>query len=117
MKQQNYIEELQKIIPLNLEQIETWLFEKREYVKSILETTECYKWKRWQSDKSTHIFPCVCSKREDDCVFIELYYELSKITKQEYSSNTEFIDTNILELLLITQNEPYKRIKFLIKTD
>ena len=81
-----------------------------------INSSNCRKWYKWLNNQEKP-FPCVCSIRENDCVFIELYYELSKITKQEYSSNTEFIETDILELVLITQNEPYKRIKFLIKTD
>lgn len=117
MSQINHIKELINIAPiLSVNHIQWWLMKHESEFHNSINSSSCRKWDKWLI-RNEKPFPCACSSRENDCVFIELYYELSKITKQEYSGNTEFIETSILELVLITQNEPYKRIKFLIKTD
>lgn len=109
-----YIQELQDIAPiLNMEHIIAWLGEHKNYYRFSISESSCRKWSKW-IENNEKPFPCVCSIREEDCVFIELYYELNKITKQEYSS-TEFITSDLIELVLITQNEPYKKMKFLIQ--
>ncbi len=115
MKFIRYTNELQVIAPiLNIGHIITWLGEHENYYKFLISESSCRKWSKW-IEYNEKPFPCVCPVREKDCVFIELYYELSKIIKQEYSSNVEFIKSDLIELVLVIQNEPYEKIKFLIQ--
>lgn len=114
MEYLSYIEELLNISnPLELNHIHWWLMKYEAEFNNSIDKSNCRKWDKWFK-RNEKPFPCVCSTRENDCVFIDLYYELNKITKQEYSSNTEFIEDNLLELVITTQNEPYKKIKLLI---
>lgn len=46
---------------------------------SCAEETECYKWSRWIKDQRTHLFPCVCQTRNDDCIFAEMYYRVWQV--------------------------------------
>ena len=59
--------------------IQDWL--KANYYKfsSSIKETECYKWSRWNKDQSTHMFPCVCQTRNDDCIFAEMYYRVWQV--------------------------------------
>lgn len=82
------IYELQKNQPLKVKQIKTWLVENENYVNFLISETNCRKWVEWLQEKSIHIYPCVCSKREQDCIFIETYYQLDRVIqlhqKEEY---------------------------------
>lgn len=73
---------------LNISEIKSWLTDNSEKVKLDISNSNCNKWENWLEDKSTHIYPCICSKREQDCIFIETYYQLDRVIqlhqKEEY---------------------------------
>ncbi len=73
---------------LNISEIKSWLTDNLEKVKLDISNSKCNKWENWLEDKSTHIYPCICSKREQDCMFIETYYQLDRVIqlhqKDEY---------------------------------
>lgn len=81
-------QELQKYQPLKAEKIKHWLVENENYFNFLINESSCNKWSKWLEDKSTHIYPCVCSKRQQDCIFIETYYQLDRVIqlhqKEEY---------------------------------
>lgn len=115
MKYQSYIEELQNpLTPLELHHIHCWLIKYESEFYNSIDESSCRKWNNCHH-RNEKPFPCVCPTREDSCVFVELYYELDKIAEQEYSNNTDFIESDLLELVIITQNEPYQKINFLIQ--
>lgn len=62
-----------------LESIQVWLKTNQSKIVSCAEETICYKWSRWIKDQSTHIFPCVCHTRNDDCIFAETYYRVWQV--------------------------------------
>lgn len=97
---------------VEMNHILSWLVENENYCKYLINESNCRKWIKWLNNEEKP-FPCVCPIKERDCVFIELFYELKKITKQK--SNPEFYTSDLIELVLITQNEPYEKIKFLIQ--
>lgn len=72
----------------NINEIKSWLIDNSEKVKLDISNSKCNKWENWLEDKSTHIYPCICSKREQDCIFIETYYQLDRVIqlhqKEEY---------------------------------
>lgn len=63
-----------------IETINKWLDTNRNLTNSLVHQTPCPKWRNWLKYKS-HIFPCLCKQRDEDCFFIELYDELNKISK------------------------------------
>ena len=63
---------------INLENIQNWLISNNNKLNDSISTTECYKWTKWQKDNSIHVFPCVCPTRNNECIFIETYYEVQK---------------------------------------
>ena len=73
---------------LNINEIKSWLTDNLEKVKLDISNSKCNKWENWLEDKSTHIYPCICSNREQDCIFIETYYQLDRVIqlhqKKEY---------------------------------
>ncbi|WP_396189020.1 hypothetical protein [Flavobacterium sp.] len=75
----------------NISEIKSWLNDNSEKIKLEISNSKCNKWENWLEDKSTHIYPCVCSKREQDCIFIETYYQLDRVIqlhqKEEYFKN------------------------------
>ena len=89
MQYLSYIEELksQAIDSINtLDQIKFWLDKYEGKFYEAIRKSECGKWSMWVDDKSTHIFPCACSTRVEDCIFIETYFELKSaidIIKQD----------------------------------
>ncbi|CCG52112.1 Protein of unknown function [Flavobacterium indicum GPTSA100-9 = DSM 17447] len=82
------IYELQKNQPLKVKQIKTWLVENENYVNFLISESNCRKWVEWLQEKSTHIYPCICSNREQNCILIETYYKLDRVIqlhqKEEY---------------------------------
>lgn len=67
---------------LSISEIKSWLTDNSEKVKLDISNSKCKKWENWLEDKSTHIYPCVCSNREQDCIFIETYYQLDRVIQQ-----------------------------------
>jgi len=72
----------------NISEIKSWLTDNSEKIKLDISNSKCNKWENWLEDKSKHIYPCICSKREQDCMFIETYYQLDRVIqlhqKEEY---------------------------------
>ena len=50
----------------------------KKHFKYIVVENECRKWFKWVTRNETP-FPCVCLLRNEDCIFAETYYELSKV--------------------------------------
>ena len=73
---------------LEIKQITTWLAEYENYFYFLISESNCGKWSKWLEDKTSHILPCCCPKREKDCIFIEIYYQLDRVIqlhqKEEY---------------------------------
>lgn len=81
------IEELiNKSSVLQMEHIAWWLIKHENYFKYSISESSCRKWSKWLN-KGEKPFPCVCPLREQDCVFIELYYELDKISQLHKEEN------------------------------
>jgi len=80
MKYQSYIEELQNTNSLlEISDILQWMNKYvYEFNDAILQS-DCGKWSKWLKDKTIHLYPCVCPIRNEDCIFIETYYKLSKV--------------------------------------
>jgi len=79
---QAYIEELKMLSKDNLRicRMNWWLLKYEDEFKKAIDLTNCKKWKRWFYD-GDHPYPCVCPKRENICVFIDLYRELDRLTQ------------------------------------
>lgn len=127
---------------LSISEIKSWLTDNSEKVKLDISNSKCNKWKNWLEDKSTHIYPCVCSKREQDCIFIETYYQLDRVIQlhqkeeyfnilvQEYKqirsdkiSLSEWFNKNKklaselafdIEISIMLELEPYKTSKIIL---
>ncbi len=73
---------------LSISEIKSWLTDNSEKIKLDISNSKCNKWENWLEDKSKHIYPCVCSNREQNCIFIEIYYQLDRVIqlyqKEEY---------------------------------
>ena len=73
---------------LNISEIKSWLTDNSEKIKLDISNSNCNKWENWLEDKTTHIYPCICSNREQNCIFIETYYQLDRVIqlhqKEEY---------------------------------
>lgn len=63
----------------DIKEINSWLVDNLIKVELDISNSKCKKWNKWLEDKSTHIYPCVCNSREQDCIFIETYYELENL--------------------------------------
>lgn len=70
-----------------IENIEGWLNVNKKTFQEYIEQTECRKWSKWLADNSVHVFPCVCSTRNKECIFIEGYFEVYKIYSLRSKSN------------------------------
>lgn len=109
---QNKIQELPSNQNLEIEQITTWLDEYENYFYFLINETNCRKWSRWLEDKASHVLPCCCPKREEDCIFIELYYELNKLI-QLNKKETYF--KNLVDELNQLKNDKTSVIDWVIK--
>ncbi|HRE78468.1 MAG TPA: hypothetical protein PLL09_11670 [Flavobacterium sp.] len=83
--------------------IKTWLIDNHNSFQYLLNEISCNKWKVWLEDKATHIYPCVCSKRDQNCIFIETYYKLEEIV--ELHSKEEYFNTLVESYKLIAQDK------------
>lgn len=82
MKHQSYIEELQNLTnPLEIQHIIWWLMKYEKEFYKALPITNCKKWYKWFY-KEEKPFPCCCPVKEQDCLFIELYYDLERMTQE-----------------------------------
>ncbi|RLZ12214.1 hypothetical protein [Faecalibacter macacae] len=85
---QNYIEELKQLSKGNLRicRMNWWLLKYEDEFKEAINQTSCKKWARWLY-KGEHPYPCVCPKRDNLCVFIDLYRELDRLTQIQHLEN------------------------------
>lgn len=88
---------------MNIQNIKLWLNENETNFKSSINQSKCKKWENWLEDKSTHIYPCVCSNREQDCIFIETYYKLDRIVK--FHQKEEYFNSLVLEYKQIADDK------------
>ena len=76
-----YIKELTNLeTELTINQIQVWLKKYKSECLRVISFSECRKWARFIST-GERPFPCVCETRVDECVFIELYFELNGTLK------------------------------------
>ncbi|QOG03489.1 hypothetical protein [Flavobacterium sp. MDT1-60] len=61
---------------LNIQQIQCWLIKFENEFHNAINDCDCRKWKKWLNNTEKP-FPCVCSVRMQDCIFIEAYYKLN----------------------------------------
>jgi hypothetical protein len=64
----------------NIEKLQQWLKMNRDAFIEVSRNNECRKWFRWVNSNETP-FPCVCTTRNEECIFAEVYYELSKVSE------------------------------------
>ncbi|RZK26085.1 MAG: hypothetical protein EOO43_03800 [Flavobacterium sp.] len=78
----NFYEEIEylrhKVIDTTI--IKSWLTKNESNFFEAIIKSHCKKWIKW-SYYDEKPFPCVCQVREEDCIFIELYYELQRVIK------------------------------------
>lgn len=82
MKINTYIEELQELARGNLKicRMNWWLLKyENEFITAINSST-CNKWKKWYYDGEIPS-TCLCPKKNNMCVFIDLYRELDRYTQ------------------------------------
>lgn len=65
---------------ISASQVMGWLEKHSIIFYDAVKTSPCGKWNRWGRTKEEP-FPCCCSVREEDCIFIEFYYELLKYSE------------------------------------
>jgi len=65
---------------IDIEHIKNWLIKYKNEFHNTINSNTCKKWSKWLNTNEKP-FPCVCSSREQDCIFIEAYYELEKIAE------------------------------------
>lgn len=74
---------------LNMTELGVWLIENREAFIEVSVSNPCRKWSKWVARNETP-FPCACPTRNEDCIFAEVYYELSKVSKiSNYEKGSE----------------------------
>ena len=83
----NQLSEFQINQPKGVKYIKNWLADNQNYFHFLINESCCRKWSKWVEDNSTHIYPCVCPIREQDCIFIETYYELEKVIELHKREN------------------------------
>jgi len=140
MRYETYLCELQNVSPtLNIEHIQDWLMKYDKEFHIAIANCECRKWSKWLNTNEEP-FPCVCSTRLQNCIFIEAYYKLNNALdlykKQEYftdlvvkyqsikNSKEEFkaftSDLDVLgfnlsfspKIVISLNSEPYEKIVF-----
>ncbi len=119
-----YIQELQNISkPLELPHIIWWLTKYEKIFQKTVIVSDCKKWYKWfyRDEKP---FPCVCPTRPEDCIFIELYYELQKLLalyKCEIESHqrklSKDFDLAILEKIEFLDLDSSGHIRIIIATN
>lgn len=77
--------------------ISSWLDTFKQEHQYAIETSNCKKWKNCiKSNESP--YPCVCTERETDCLFIEVYHSLQKTLDLRKDEDTyKYFLSNILK--------------------
>ena len=84
----SYIDELQQLSKGNLRicRMNWWLLKYEEEFKEAINLTSCKKWRKWFY-MGENPYTCVCPKRDNLCVFIDLYRELDRLTQIQRLEN------------------------------
>lgn len=64
---------------ISIIKVKNWLKEYQHVFFQSTKKTPCKKWSKWLNDNSIHLYPCVCPVRNEDCIFVETYFELSRV--------------------------------------
>jgi hypothetical protein len=96
---------------LNIQQIQCWLIKFENEFHNAINDCDCRKWNKWL-DNNENPFPCACSTRMQDCIFIEAYYKLNnafELYKQQQQliglvAQYQSIKNNKVELRVFTNN-------------
>lgn len=67
---------------IKIYEIQNLLNQQEDIFNFLVQESDCRKWSKWKEDESIHIYPCVCSIREHNCIIIETYYELKRVLEQ-----------------------------------
>ena len=78
-----------------------WLTENKLKFDICLSQTACHKWTKYYYHGEKP-YPCVCPRREGNCIFIETYYELQKVLK--LSQQLIYYQNAIKQYTLIKDN-------------
>jgi len=76
---------------IEIDNVQEWLNKNKYKLHSIVDHTECFKWKKWYVKKDTYIFPCVCPVREHYCLEMELFYRVW-LVQQMINKEQCFVD-------------------------
>src|SRR5690554_2839664 len=95
---------------IKLQEVSVFLDEFRKSFNEVANTNECRKWSKWVARNETP-FPCACPTRNEDCIFAEVYYELSKVDK--ISSFEGACEEAILDFYSIKLNDDFLLLDWL----
>ena len=102
---ENYISILKELeneeLPLTAKKISVWQWLHERDFKHAIENTICGKWQKWRNYEK--IFPCVCSSREEDCIFLEAFAKLLDV--YELNESEEKFKNIVLEFKRIANDE------------
>jgi len=79
---------------ISIHHVNWWLMKYEFEFYDAIPKSECGKWGKWVKDNSINVLPCACHTREQDCIFIEMYFELLRVSELEES---EVLYEKILE--------------------
>ncbi|SFD38053.1 hypothetical protein [Flavobacterium phragmitis] len=135
-----HLKQLSELAPiLSIAKIQLWLEIHKEEFYNAIDDSECRKWSKWLNANEKP-FPCVCSERVQNCIFIEAYYKLSnaldlyrkqecftdlvakyqsiKNSKEEFkafASDLDVLGFNLSfnpKIVISPNSEPYEKIVF-----
>lgn len=120
-----YIQELLSINPvLSINHIHWWIMKYEKEFYSAVNSTSCRKWYKY-INYGEKPFPCACPKREEDCIFIELYDKLNKLTelhkkesyfKSELLKYEQVLGGDEAELVWLERNKATGKL-FFVRTE
>lgn len=93
----NYIQELENLSSLDLYYVRYWLYRYEKVYEEILLKSKCGKWSRLVLINEEP-YPCCCSVKEKNCLFVELYYNLNRLIVADYPDS--FYINNIIQRTL-----------------
>lgn len=83
MKYQSYIEELQNFLyTIEEHHIVWWLNKYKNEFYITCQNTNCGKWQKYINNNEMP-YPCCCQIKDKDCIFLELYYNLESLVKED----------------------------------
>lgn len=83
MKIKLYLEELKNnSIQNNTDYISTWLNKYNQVFLKKTQNTNCGKWQKYLNNNEIP-YPCCCHTKDKNCIFLELYYNLKSLVKED----------------------------------